>query len=72
MTMTKVQILTEGHPPRVSLVDGTFEETVASFGDINKILSLSIRLNSKPKSTVVLNKYQLDRTIFVIEELTEN
>ena len=63
--MVRVEILTEGQPPRYA---STNTDTIQG---ITKRLQMGTPVSFvlENRTTLILNSYQIDRTIFLIEEI---
>jgi hypothetical protein len=74
MSKLRVTILTEGQPPRYHYPpdEEDIQFTTKFFLNIRENSTVRIDVGNKTKSRLILNSYQLERTIFIIDELTES
>jgi hypothetical protein len=74
MPKFRIQIHTEGQPVRYSYPkeDETASDTLSWLMKPSDTRVISLPLDYPTKSHIVLNPYQLARTIFIVETISEN
>jgi hypothetical protein len=74
MPKFRIKILTEGQPVRYSYPqeDETSDNIISWLMKPSDARVVSLPLDYPTKSCIVLNSYQLARTIFIVENISEN